>query len=190
MNNEKELIHGYEIKESITFANDRGFALGKNPNAAQPFVTWQFTEENGRRDYYWGHYFDTEYTAKRDFSLRTTDYQHQYGVAARSVFPEIEIYNYFSTQRPVDIGTFPKTPHEPDSFVNFNERIPVEGGAFWAWGILTYSSPLTDKQICDYELRAASTNPNKKLIHEIPGKQKAQDSDTRLLPDKDREQER
>ena len=32
-------------------------ALGHNPGAPSPFVTWQFTEgENGHRDYYWGRY--------------------------------------------------------------------------------------------------------------------------------------
>lgn len=50
-----EKVHGYEIKQSVVFTNDRGFALAENPNAPQPFVTWQLTEENGRRDYYWGY---------------------------------------------------------------------------------------------------------------------------------------
>ena len=37
------------------------------------------------------------------------------------------------TQRPVDIGTFPKPPHNaPDEIVNYDRRIPVEGGAFLA----------------------------------------------------------
>ena len=51
-----EWVHGYEIKRSIVFENDRGFALAENPNAPQPFVTWMFTEgENGKRDFYWGY---------------------------------------------------------------------------------------------------------------------------------------
>ena len=160
MSESKERVHGYEIKEAVTFTNDRGFALAENPNAPQPFVTWQFTEENGKRDYYWGHYATEEHRAKRDLSVRIADYQTQYGVAVRSVFPPMEIYNYFSTQRPVDIGTFPKTANGPLSFVNFDERLPVEDGAFRAWGILTYSAPLTEKQMDDYELRAASGNPD------------------------------
>ena len=31
----------------------------------------------------------------------------------------------------------------------------MEGGAFLAWGHLTYTKPLTEKQAADYELRPA-----------------------------------
>ena len=56
----------------------------------------------------------------------------------------------------VDIGTFPKPPHNaPDEIVNYDRRIPVEGGAFLAWGHLTYTRPLTEKEASDYELRPA-----------------------------------
>ena len=66
------------------------------------------------------------------------------------------LYKYYSTQRPVDIGTFPKPPHNaPDEIVNYDRRIPVEGGAFLAWGHLTYTRPLTEKEASDYELRPA-----------------------------------
>lgn len=52
-----ENIQGYEIEKSVLFENSRGFALGHNPAAPQPYVTWQFTENvGGVRDYYWGHY--------------------------------------------------------------------------------------------------------------------------------------
>ena len=161
MSREKEMVHGYEIKESIIFTNNRGFALAENPNAPQPFVTWQFTEENGKRDYYWGHYTTEESAAKRDLVQRVADHQTQYGVAARSTFPEMELYSYFSTQQPIDIGTFPKIGREPLTIVSFDKRMPVEGGAFRAWGILTYSTPLTEKQLDDYELRAAQSNPDR-----------------------------
>ena len=40
-------------------------------------------------------------------------------------------------------------------FVNYDRRIPVEGGAFLAWGHLTYTRPLTEKEASDYELRPA-----------------------------------
>ena len=43
--------------KAATFETGHGFALGHNPGAPSPFVTWQFTEgENGHRDYYWGRY--------------------------------------------------------------------------------------------------------------------------------------
>lgn len=69
-------------------------------------------------------------------------------------------YLYYSAQRPVDIGTFPKFADEPVSVENFDGRKYVDGGAFQAWGVLTYTMPLTQKQIDDYELRAASGNPD------------------------------
>ena len=74
-------VHGYELKRSILFENDRGFALGENPQAVQPFATWQFTEENGKRDYYWGHYTTNSAAATRDYENRVSEYQHEYGVS-------------------------------------------------------------------------------------------------------------
>lgn len=53
---------GYEIRESA------------------PFVTWQFAEENGHRDYFWGHYHTEEAAAVKDFAARSADYQRRYGV--------------------------------------------------------------------------------------------------------------
>lgn len=150
----KEKVRGYEIKRSILFENDRGFVLGENPQAVQPFATWQFTEENGKRDYYWGHYTASSTAATRDYMNRVSTYQYDYGVSEKSA------YKYYSTQRPVDIGTFPKTENGPLRFVNFDSREAVEQGRFMAWGYLVYDDPLTEKQIADYELRAAPGNPN------------------------------
>lgn len=48
-----ETVQGYVILKAATFETGHGFALGHNPGAPSPFVTWQFTEgENGHRDYY------------------------------------------------------------------------------------------------------------------------------------------
>jgi len=69
-------------------------------------------------------------------------------------------YKYYSTQRPVDIGTFPKTENGPVQIVNFDKRAWVENATFRAWGYLAYDAPLTEKQIDDYELRAAPDNPD------------------------------
>ena len=155
-----EKVHGYEIKKSVLFENDRGFALAENPNAPQPFVTWQFTEENGRRDYYWGHYTKNADSAAKDFEARVTDYQKSYGVSEKAGRSSPEVYKYYSTQRPVDIGTFPKTENEPAEIVNFDQRESVENGRFQAWGYLLYHAPLTEKQMADYEFRAAPDNPD------------------------------
>lgn len=41
----------------------------------------------------------------------------------------MEYYRYYSTQRPVDLGTFPKPPgNAPVEIINFDERRMVEGG--------------------------------------------------------------
>lgn len=71
-------------------------------------------------------------------------------------------YKYYSLRRPIDIGTIPRKP-KPVSVTNYNSRIFVEDHSFSAWGSITYSEPLTDKQVSDYELRAASTNPRDRV---------------------------
>ena len=71
-----------------------------------------------------------------------------------------EEYKYYSTQRPISIGTFPKDHFKaPIRLQNYDGRLPVEGGAFRAWGELWYLHPLTEQQIADYELRPAHDNP-------------------------------
>ncbi len=75
-------------------------------------------------------------------------------------------FRYYSTQRPVDIGTFPKPPdNKVLDIVNFDKRIPVENEPFHAWGYVEYQKPLTEKQADDYELRPASVQvPEKKSV--------------------------
>ena len=69
-------------------------------------------------------------------------------------------YKYYSTQRPVDIATYPKTEGGPAYFKNYDKRESCENATFRAWGYLAYDAPLTIKQMGDYELRAASDNPD------------------------------
>ena len=69
---------GYVIRQSVLFDNGRGIALGEHPR--EGFVTWQFTEEQGRRDYYWGHYYDDGAAAEKDYADRAADYQCRFGV--------------------------------------------------------------------------------------------------------------
>ena len=148
----KEINRGYEIKESIVFENDRGFALAKSTNTKM-FVTWQFTEEeNGKREYYWGHYTSDGIAARRDYNSRFTEYVKEYGL------PEKSYYRYYSTQRPVDIGTFPKDGNAPARIVNFDERENIEPENYQAWGYLEYSAPFTYKQMDDYELKPSRFN--------------------------------
>ena len=141
--------------KSATFDNGRGFALGYNEAAPSPFVTWQFTEtENGQRDYYWGHYHSDGQIAEKDFAKRIDDYKELFQVQERTGGQKpAEYYRYYSTQRPVDLGTFPKPPgNAPVEIINFDERRTVEGSTMRAWGELAYLKPLTEKQMEDYLL--------------------------------------
>ena len=98
-----ETVQGYVILKAATFETGHGFALGHNPGAPSPFVTWQFTEgENGHRDYYWGRYGTSQAWAQRDFDRRVDDYQQLYHAAVKhtELGPE-GVYRYYSTQRPV-----------------------------------------------------------------------------------------
>ena len=70
-------VQGYEILRSILFDNRRGFALGHNPDAVQPFVCWQFTLEDGRRNFYWGRYSDTGQAAQNDYRTRVMLYMRE-----------------------------------------------------------------------------------------------------------------
>ena len=153
---------GYSILKAVMLENGRGFALGHHPTAPSPYVTWAcYDDKDGQRQYEWGHYGNNLAAMEKDFSARVQDYQRLYHVEiVQTEAPGL--YKYYSTQRPVDIGTFPKPSHNaPDEIVNYDQRIPVEGGAFLAWGHLTYTRPLTEKQAVDYELRPAPGNPDR-----------------------------
>lgn len=149
--------------------NGRGFALGEKPAAPSPYVTWAcYDDEKGQRQYEWGHYGSDLAAMEQDFTHRVQDYQRLYHVEAVGIEAP-GLYKYYSTQRPVDIGTFPKPPHNaPDEIVNYDQRVPVEGGAFLAWGHLTYTKPLTEKQMADYELRPSPEHPHRDMEKRPP----------------------
>ena len=66
---------------------------------------------------------------------------------------EPQLYRYYSTQRPVDLGTYPKaSDNMPVEIQNFDSRQPVEKGQLQAWGYVEYAKPLTEQQVNDYEL--------------------------------------
>ncbi len=99
---------GYVIRQSVLFDNGRGFALGEHPR--EGFVTWQFTQEGSRRDYYWGHYHSAPQMAEADYRNRAEDYQRRYYVReVEQEQPKPGPYKYYSTQRPIDIGTYPQS---------------------------------------------------------------------------------
>ena len=60
---------------------------------------------------------------------------------------------YFSTERPVSIGTYPKPQgNRVDAIVNFGEAIFVAEIGRSAWGFIEYEHPLTAEQAAAYEL--------------------------------------
>lgn len=67
-------------------------------------------------------------------------------------------YKYYSTQRPISIGTYP-TKNNLD-IKNYDTKTYINEINREAWGELTYSEPLTDNQLKEYELVA---DPNIKL---------------------------
>ena len=75
-----EINADYVIRRTILFDNKCGFVLGENPKAPNPYVTWQFNEQDGHRDYFWGHYHNEPDMAERDLHNRAEDYQRRYHV--------------------------------------------------------------------------------------------------------------
>ena len=126
---------GYEIIQAVMLENGRGFALGHDPAAPSPYVTWAcYDDKDGQRQYEWGHYGSDRAALDQDFTARVQEYQRLYNVGVKQTEAP-GLYKYYSTQRPVDIGTFPKPPRNaPDEIVNYDQRVPVENGSFLAWG--------------------------------------------------------
>lgn len=154
-----EINADYVIRRTILFDNKCGFVLGENPKAPNPYVTWQFNEQDGHRDYFWGHYHNEPDKAERDLHNRAEDYQRRYYVLEVEQAPDKETYKYYSTQRPIDIGTYPKSYfNRPIHMDVFFTRQQVPGEAFQAWGAIVYANPLTDQEMRDYELRPSRDN--------------------------------
>lgn len=69
------------------------------------------------------------------------------------------MYKYYSTQRPIGPGTFPQPEGNPPlEVINYDERLPVSGEVFRAWGELTYQEPLSKADADAYELRPSRHN--------------------------------
>ena len=65
---EPELVGGYRIT-ARTFVGDKIFKMGHNPDAVQPYATWQSYKENPNRND-WGHYWSDKSAARTDFFRR------------------------------------------------------------------------------------------------------------------------
>ena len=94
-----------------------------------------------------------------DLHNRAEDYQRRYHVQEVEQAPDKETYLYYSTQRPIDIGTYPNSYfNRPVHMDLYFTRQQVTGEAFQAWGAITYAHPLTEREMQDYELRPSRNN--------------------------------
>lgn len=65
---EPEVVHGYMITDRMPVGN-KVFVLAHNPNAVQPWVTWQGNKNSPGYD--WGHYWSERSDAWTDYFRRT-----------------------------------------------------------------------------------------------------------------------
>ncbi len=153
-----ETTDGYEILMTTLFKTGHGFAIAQAKDQSKRFMVWQFTETPFGRDFYHGRSFALRDEAEKDFRRRADNYKHINKTDQQSLQSPARYYRYYSTQRPVDIGTYPKPAgNEPVVIVNYDcdRRRPVAGGKLHAWGELTYREPLTEEQARAYELTPA-----------------------------------
>lgn len=159
-----EAIDGYEILMTAIFKTGHGFAIAQSKDRNKRFMVWQFTETVYGRDFYHGRSFALRDDAERDLRRRADAYKYLYKVEPGSRQKPARYYRYYSTQRPVDIGTFPKPEgNAPLVIVNYDcdRRRPVMGGTLYAWGELVYEKPLTEELARAYELVPALEKPEK-----------------------------
>ena len=64
----------YTIKQAVLYDNNVGFAFAHNTEAASPFVTWRMFNDNGKLNYEWGNYFDSEEKALVNYITRAKEY--------------------------------------------------------------------------------------------------------------------
>ena len=62
----------------------------------------------------------------------------------------MEVYVYFSTERPISIGTYPK--ENVITVYNYSSKTYKEEIEQEAWGVIFYLAPLTKEQMEEYEL--------------------------------------
>ena len=72
----------------------------------------------------WGQYFNRLESAEANYIERIHDFIGDSGTTEKTG------YRYYSTQRPISIGTFPKTENDPVHIVNFDMRETVEPEQF------------------------------------------------------------
>lgn len=63
----------------------------------------------------------------------------------------LTIYRYYSTLRPVSIGTYPR-PEEATNIVNYDNRTFIDDIGQYAWGYIEYENPLEWSEAKQYDL--------------------------------------
>ena len=157
-------VKGYQIQKDVTFENGRGFALGYNPTAQDPFVIWHYTVmADGKRNFY-------DFTScrgilppEKEFEKFLSAYDYVYKVrrlAEGQKTPDTNYYRYY-TQYPLDDNTFPKGKESGLlEIAPYEKRLMVENDTIQTWGELIYTKPLTKEQIAYYDLTPAPNNPD------------------------------
>lgn len=87
-----------------------------------------------------------------------------------------DMYKYYSLERPVSLGTYPKSKDNPMmAFENFEDNfrcikmsVVDKDKTFKAWGYMIFPHPLTDKEIHDYELGDAGAIPRDTKVITLP----------------------
>ena len=163
---------------------------------AVSFAGWQKELEEAEtaaavRDVRYG-FYETEYL---NMSLEQISALHEAIDRKEAALTAAEgPFRYYSTQRPVDIGTFPKPPgNKVVEIVNFDKRIPVENGTMRAWGYIEYQKPLTEQQADDYELRPATANRSetRSVLEDLKTtKTSSRDANVTRKPKKQKEESR
>lgn len=75
-------VAGYEIKRKEAYSQketyDNGIIMGIHPAQKYPcrYATWEYTEnhENGNLNAFWGHYFESETEAYKDYYNRLANH--------------------------------------------------------------------------------------------------------------------
>lgn len=63
---------------------------------------------------------------------------------------ENKLYRYYAEARPISIGTVPV--ENVVNFQNYDTRTYDENAKREVWGYIEYSKPLSEGEICDFEL--------------------------------------
>lgn len=73
---EQEKNEGYVITESL-LAGEAEYVMGERNSEIAQFVTWKCrTNETGKKDYFWGHYFNDRLSSVEDLCKRTLEEIH------------------------------------------------------------------------------------------------------------------